>query len=178
MSRWSSNAGGWAKKTRLAEQQRGHRAEPPHRVLPSYQRRIEPARRGRRNLFPECAKSCDAILRRVSRDYGRVNRSNRDAGDPIRLVTVFRHCLVNTGLIRAECTAALQNQSDLLVVFALRDTSRGFLVHDLGSLECSVTRRALNGAPGQGSLFAPHGTVSRRKRLMMPLTAVWSSVQE
>src|SRR5262252_3369240 len=160
MSRWSSNAGGWAKKTRLAEQQRGHRAEPPHRVLPSFQRKIEPARRGRRNLIPECAKSCDAVFGRVSRNDCRVDCADRDAGDPVRLVAMFRQCFINAGLIRAECTAALQNQSDLLVVLGFRYAGRGFPVHK----SCPLS--------------TPQDVVSRGKRLTMPWTRAQNAVQE
>src|SRR5262249_54574371 len=57
--------------------------------------------------------------------------------DPVRLVTVFRHCFA--GLIRAKRSATLKNKSDLLVVFGIRHAGRGFPVHE--SCPGSVARR-------------------------------------
>src|SRR5262249_23584498 len=78
----------------------------------------------------ECAKLCDTILRRVSCNYCRIDRSDRDTCDPVRQVTVFRYGFVNTGLIRAKCSAALKNQRDLLVVPGFRPAGGRFPVHE------------------------------------------------
>ena len=45
-------------------------------------------------------------------DQRRVDRADRDSGDPIRMEVRFGEGLVNASLIGAECAAALQQQRD------------------------------------------------------------------
>jgi hypothetical protein len=90
-------------------------------------------------VLPKCPELLDAPLRRIPRDERAVNRTDRDAGNPIRLQFSLRECGIYAGLVGAECTAALQQQSNAIergaLSYAARlcrhggDCSRGKLFH-------------------------------------------------
>ena len=63
--------------------------------------------------LPELAQPLDPPLRRIAGDDGAVDRTDGDAGDPVRQVAPLRQGLVDAGLIGAERAAALEHQSDL-----------------------------------------------------------------
>jgi hypothetical protein len=71
-------------------------------------------RRIRSHLGPEFPKSINPDVRRIARDDGRVDASNRNAGNPIRFYAGFGQGFVHPGLIRAERAAALQYQGHAL----------------------------------------------------------------
>jgi hypothetical protein len=63
---------------------------------------------------PEFAKSINPHVRRIACDDGRVDASNRNAGNPIRVYAGFGQGFVHAGLIRAQRTTALQYQGHAL----------------------------------------------------------------
>src|SRR6516225_9650216 len=67
-------------------------------------------------MLPELAKSCLPVFGRVPGDDHAVDRANRDAGGPVRLIA-FGQRLVDPGLIRAKRATSLQR--DLLVDLTL-----------------------------------------------------------
>src|SRR5258708_7180136 len=71
-------------------------------------------RRIRSHLGPELPKSITPRVRRIAGDDGRVNASNRNAGNPIRFYKGFGQGFVHPGLIRTERTTALQYQGHAL----------------------------------------------------------------
>src|SRR5580704_15959277 len=65
-------------------------------------------------MRPKFPQPIDAGIRRVARDDGGIDRSDRYAGDPVGMDIGFRKRLVDTSLICAERTAALQQQGNAL----------------------------------------------------------------
>ena len=65
--------------------------------------------------FPEIPKSFHPLFRGVTGDDGRVNGTNRDAGDPGRVNACFGHAFVDARLIGTKGAAALENEDNLLV---------------------------------------------------------------
>ena len=69
-------------------------------------------RRVRSHLRPKLAQTVDAVIGRVARDDSTVNRSDRNAGDPVGMDIGFRQGLVDASLVCPERAAALQDQGD------------------------------------------------------------------
>src|SRR5581483_9535891 len=67
-------------------------------------------RRG--HLRPKLTQSINARLRRVARDDRAVDRSDRNAGHPIRMNAGFRKGLIDAALVCTQGTATLQEQRD------------------------------------------------------------------
>jgi hypothetical protein len=65
------------------------------------------------HLLPELAQTRQSVLWRIAGDQAGVDGADRGADDPVRLDPGFMQRLIDAGLIRAERTAALQNQHDL-----------------------------------------------------------------
>jgi len=51
---------------------------------------------------------------RIACNNGTIDGSDRDAGDPVRMDIGFGQSLVDASLVRAQRTAALQEQGDAL----------------------------------------------------------------
>jgi hypothetical protein len=68
----------------------------------------------RSHLGPEFPKSINPRVRRIARDDGRVDASDRNAGNPIRLYTGLGQCFIHPCLVRAERAATLQYQGHAL----------------------------------------------------------------
>jgi hypothetical protein len=64
------------------------------------------------HIGPEFAQSIDSRIRRIARDDGRVDRPDRDPGDPIEMNACLGEGLVDTGLVGAESTAAASNDQE------------------------------------------------------------------
>ena len=79
----------------------------------------------------------------------------------MRLIAGFRHRLVDAGLIRAEGSAALENQGDLLV-YSLSDRREG----DFLFIGRVLRRGGCRSVPGDR--FRRGGIASRGKRPTMP----------
>ena len=65
-------------------------------------------------MRPKFPQPIDAGIRRVARDDGGIDRTDRYAGDPVRMDIGFRKRLVDASLICPERTAALQQQGNAL----------------------------------------------------------------
>ena len=63
-------------------------------------------------MGPELAQSVDTRLRRVTGDDGGIDRSDRDAGNPVGMNIGFGQGLVDPRLIGAKRAAPLQKQGD------------------------------------------------------------------
>jgi hypothetical protein len=96
-----------AERTGLIEQRMGCI------VRNGQRRKIRKAQRRRADGFPELPQPLDTFFRRIAGDQGRVDGADRDAGDPVRMQVRLGQGLVDAGLIRAERTAALQQQHGL-----------------------------------------------------------------
>ena len=68
-----------------------------------------------RNGVPECAKPLDLSLRWITGDDCRVDRSDRETGEPVWPDACFQQCGMNTRLVGAKGTAALQDQRNAAV---------------------------------------------------------------
>jgi hypothetical protein len=69
--------------------------------------------KGRRaDDLPEFPQPLDALLRRIAGNQRRIDGANRHAGDPIRMQVGLRQSLVDTALIGAKRTAALQDEGN------------------------------------------------------------------
>src|SRR5262252_6365229 len=73
----------------------------------------DPHRRGADGL-PEFPQSLDTLFRRIAANKGRINRSDRNAGDPVGMQIGLRQGLINATLVGPKGTAALQDQRDPL----------------------------------------------------------------
>jgi hypothetical protein len=62
------------------------------------------------HLCPKLAQPIGAGIRRIAGNDGRIDRPNRDAGDPIGMYSGLREGLVDAGLIGPERAAALQHE--------------------------------------------------------------------
>jgi len=65
-----------------------------------------------RDLLPKCSEPLDAPFGGIAGDQRAVDGTDRDSGDPIRLQLGLGQRGIYTGLVRAECAAALQQQRD------------------------------------------------------------------
>jgi hypothetical protein len=65
-----------------------------------------------RDLLPELSELLNAPLGRIACDQRTVDRTDRNAADPIRLKLGLGQRGIYAGLVRAECAAALQQQRD------------------------------------------------------------------
>ena len=65
-------------------------------------------------MRPKLAQPLDAGIGRVAGDDGGVYRTDRDAGDPVRMDVGFRQRLVDASLVCPERTAPLQQQGNAL----------------------------------------------------------------
>src|SRR6185312_14020081 len=74
--------------------------------------------------LPEFAQPFHPPLGRVAGDDRRVQRADRDAGQPVRLQAGLVQRLEHAGLVGAECAAALQHQRDGAVVAGYRFRQR------------------------------------------------------
>ena len=63
-------------------------------------------------MRPKFPQPIDAGIRRVTRDDGGIDRTDRYACDPVRMDIGFRKRLVDASLICPERTAALQQQGN------------------------------------------------------------------
>ena len=97
--------------------------------------------------LPELAQALDPPLRRIAGNDGAVDRTDRDAGDPVRQIAPLRQGLVDAGLIGTECAAALEHKADLPAV-----RGQGFL--SLARFGLRGRRRGLAG-PQVGRRFSP-----------------------
>src|SRR5882724_2631320 len=79
-------------------------------LVPAFQRseKGHPERRGT-DGFPERAQPLDALFWRIAGNKRRVDRTDRDAGHPIRMQIRLSQRLIDAGLVGAERTAALQD---------------------------------------------------------------------
>ena len=82
--------------------------------VPAFQSEVGDAERPRADGFPESTQSVDTLLRRIAGYQGRVYRSDRDAGDPVRVQVSFGQRLVDPGLLGTQRAATLQYQSNPL----------------------------------------------------------------
>src|SRR5260221_535641 len=114
----------WREEPRHAEARRGEGVEP---VQPGTQRRElrrwGPGQSGR-DPIPELAQPLEPLLDRIARDQRAVDGTDRHARHPVRRESLFRHAFVDTGLVRAEGTAALQYQTRVLDRHAPRLAAR------------------------------------------------------
>lgn len=65
--------------------------------------------------FPRNPEVVPPAFPGVTGDDGRVNGTNRDAGDPGRVNACFGHAFVDARLIGTKGAAALENEDNLLV---------------------------------------------------------------
>ncbi len=96
---------------------RGHRADRlVHEIADRLDLGAEPScgtpERRRGDEFPEFAQLLESRFRRVPGDERRIDRSDRDAGHPIRIEMRIGQRLVDPRLISAESAAPLQQQGD------------------------------------------------------------------
>jgi hypothetical protein len=61
------------------------------------------------DLFPETAQPLHAVFRRIARNDGGVDRSDRNSCHQVRMQVSFGERLIDAALIRAESPAALQH---------------------------------------------------------------------
>ena len=66
------------------------------------------------NAFPKRAQLINASLGRIARNQSAIDSADGDAGYPVRMDAGLCQCLVHSGLVGPERTAALQNQGDAL----------------------------------------------------------------
>ena len=66
------------------------------------------------DAFPKGAQLVDASFGRIARNQSAIDSADRDAGYPVRMNAGLCECLVHSGLVGPERTAALQNQGDAL----------------------------------------------------------------
>src|SRR5262249_9506387 len=64
--------------------------------------------------FPERAQSLDPFFRRIAGNQRRVDGTDRNSGDPVRVQVRLGQSLVYPRLVGAERTPALQDQCDAL----------------------------------------------------------------
>src|SRR5579871_1351963 len=103
----------WGEEPGPAEHERCKGARPATRAIG---RTCGKDRPGRGNPLPEIPEALDAPLRRIAGDDRGIDRADGDSGDPVREVVRQRERLVDAGLIAAERTAALEDESHPLVV--------------------------------------------------------------
>src|SRR6266536_387828 len=99
--------------------------------------------RVRSRLRPKLAQPVYASTGRVAGDDGRVNRSDRYAGDPVRMDVCLRQGLVHAALVGPQCTAALQNQGDAFerqASFRRRKVRSNLKIHGAPSSSSSLTK--------------------------------------
>jgi len=65
-----------------------------------------------RDLLPKGAQLFEPRLGRVAGDQGRIDRANRNSGDPIGMQVRLGQALIHAGLEGAERAAPLQYQGD------------------------------------------------------------------
>jgi len=65
-----------------------------------------------RDLLPKSAQLSEPRLGRVAGDQGRIDRANRNSGDPIGMQVRLGQSLIHAGLEGAERAAPLQYQCD------------------------------------------------------------------
>src|SRR6266496_3985939 len=70
----------------------------------------------RRHTVPERTHALDALLWRITRNQGGVDRTHRHSRDPVRQIACLRHPLEHACLVCAECPATLQYQDDVIVL--------------------------------------------------------------
>ncbi len=68
------------------------------------------------DLFPEAAQVLQAVLWRIASDDRGVNRADRNPRHPVGQIFPGRQRLINSRLIAAKRTSALQNQGNLFVI--------------------------------------------------------------
>src|ERR1700730_12879874 len=66
--------------------------------------------------LPETAQALQTVLRRIANDDRGVNRTNRDPRHPVGQIFRGRQRFVNSRLIAAKRTSALQNQTNFFVI--------------------------------------------------------------
>src|SRR5580704_2326139 len=66
------------------------------------------------DALPERTQLVDAYLRRIAGDQRAIDGADRNAGDPIGMKIRLCQCLIDTGLIGAECTTPLEQERDAL----------------------------------------------------------------
>src|ERR687895_1928567 len=66
------------------------------------------------HAFPELLESWHAVVRFVSGDQARIDRADGGADDPVRLDAGLVQCLIDSGLVGAKRTTALEDEDDLL----------------------------------------------------------------
>src|SRR5262249_38238635 len=114
----------------------------------------DPARRG--DAFPERPQLVDAGFRRIAGDQGRIDRADRNAGDPVGLKLGFRESLVDPSLISSERAAALEHQGNALERRAWQSHVRlghpRLLVH--GNSVARATQKTYAGAAVGSGLLA------------------------
>src|SRR5262245_23168320 len=64
--------------------------------------------------LPKFTQSIDALVRGIAGDNRRVDRTDRNSRDPIRMKIRLSQGLIYPGLVGAECSASLQHQDNLL----------------------------------------------------------------
>ena len=128
----------WRKRTRVKELvlsfHHGHccriRAQRfIHHMLERLLKRLKPqahhackicreSRRYRRRAahgIPELVQTLDTFFWRVTRDNGRINRSNGNTGQPVRLDARLGQPLIGTTLVCTQCTTPLKYQNRFFV---------------------------------------------------------------
>src|SRR6516225_3807093 len=105
-------------------------------------------------MLPELAKSCHPVFGRGPNDDHAVDRANRDAGGPVRLIIAFGQRLVDPGLIRAKRATSLQR--DLLVDLTLASW--------FGILDAVATLAPLSGNSRRLTLVWRRGRASHKPR--------------
>ena len=78
-----------------------------------------------RDQVPKGLQLAQAVLGRIAGNDGRIDRADGNAGHPVRLNAGFVHGLIDTGLIGAQRTAALQNKRNAVATFRPPTDSRG-----------------------------------------------------
>src|SRR3984893_12491473 len=79
-------------------------------VLDLYCREVADTKGRRADDLPEFSQPRDALFRRVARNQRRIDRANRNTGDPIGMKIGLSQSLVDPALIGAKRTAALQDE--------------------------------------------------------------------
>ena len=86
------------------------------RCVLDFDRRIvlnaERAKRWAADRLPKLSQLGDAFIRRIADNERRIDRANRNAGDPVRQDVRFGEGLINARLKGAKGSTALQHQGD------------------------------------------------------------------
>src|ERR1700730_4380293 len=83
-------------------------------VLDLYCREVADTKGRRADDLPEFPQPRDALFRRVARNQRRIDRADRNTGDPIGMKIGLSQSLVDPALIGAKRTAALQDEGNTL----------------------------------------------------------------